>query len=96
MQTQSHIQPLCPALKDSEALILAHHNLVQPLWKGIEDSTNGWIIITEQMVAGLQGLQQPKDQIYEWQRAWDEVTDLHLEEEAWNLSGSSRQRRHDN
>jgi hypothetical protein len=52
------------------------------LWKGIEDSTNGWIIITEQTVAGLQGLLQPEDQIYEWQRAWDEVTDLHLEEEA--------------
>jgi hypothetical protein len=66
-ETQSHIQCLCPALKDSEALIWAHHNLAQPLWKGIEDSTNGWIIITEQTVAGLQGLLQPEDQIYEWQ-----------------------------
>ncbi len=30
-------------------------------------------------MVGLQGLQQPEDQIDTWQRAWDEVTDLHLE-----------------
>ena len=35
----------------------------------------------EQTVAGRQGLQQPADQIDEWQRAWDEVTDMYLEGE---------------
>jgi hypothetical protein len=29
--------------------------------------------------AGLQDLQQPEDQIIEWQRAWDEVADVHWE-----------------
>ncbi len=33
------------------------------------------------MVAGLQGLQQPEEQVNAWQRAWDEVNDLHLEGE---------------
>jgi hypothetical protein len=60
-EIQSHIQCLCPALK--EARILAHHNMAQLLWKGMEDSTNGWIIVTEQTVVGLQGLQQPEEQI---------------------------------
>jgi hypothetical protein len=72
-ETQSHIHCLCPALK--EALIQAHHNMPQRLWKGIEDSTNGWIIVKEQTVAGLQGLPQPEEQIDTWQRAWDKVTD---------------------
>ena len=40
-----------------------------------------WIIITEQTVAGLQGLPQPEDRIAEWQQAWDEMTDRHLEGE---------------
>ena len=39
------------------------------------DFTKGWIIITRQTVAGLQGLPQPEDRIAEWQRAWDEMTD---------------------
>ncbi len=39
-ETQSHIQCLCPALK--EARIRAHHNMAQRLWKGIKDSTKGW------------------------------------------------------
>ncbi len=29
--------------------------------------------------AGLQDLHQPEDQIIEWQRAWDEVADVHWE-----------------
>ena len=37
------------------------------MWKGITDFTKGWIIITEQTVAGLQGLPQPEDRIAEWQ-----------------------------
>jgi hypothetical protein len=49
------------------------------LWKGVEDSNNGWIIVTEQTAAGLQVLHQPEEQIDAWQQAWDEVTDLHLE-----------------
>jgi hypothetical protein len=76
-ETQSHIQCLCPALK--EARIRAHHNMAQSLWKGIKDSTKGWTIITEQTVEGLQGLQQQEEQIDAWQLAWDEVDDLHLE-----------------
>jgi hypothetical protein len=51
------------------------------LWKGIEDSTNGWIIVTEQTVEGLQGLPQQEEQIDAWQLAWDEVTDELLEGE---------------
>jgi ribonuclease HI len=78
-ETQSHIQCLCPALK--EARIRAHHNMAQRLWKGIKDSTTGWTIVTEQTVAGLQGLPQPEEQIDAWQRAWDEVDDMHLEGE---------------
>ncbi len=76
-ETQSHIKYLCPALK--EAWIWAHHNMAQLLCKETEDSTNGWIIVTQQTVAGLQGLQQPEEQIDAWQLAWDEVTDELLE-----------------
>ncbi len=54
-------------------------NMAQRLWKGIKDSTKGWTIVTEQTVAGLQGLPQPEEQIDAWQRAEDEVDDLHLE-----------------
>jgi hypothetical protein len=32
-------------------------------------------------VAGLLGLPQPEARLDEWQRAWDEVTDVHLEGE---------------
>jgi ribonuclease HI len=78
-ETQSHIQCLCPALK--EARIRAHHNLAHRLWKGIEDATSGWTLAIEQTVAGLQGLPQPADLINDWQRAWDEVSDIHLEGE---------------
>jgi hypothetical protein len=78
-ETQSHIQCLCPALK--EARIRAHHNMAHRLWKGIQDSTRGWTIAIEQTVAGLQGLPQPEDRIDDWQRAWDEVADVHLEGE---------------
>ena len=55
--------------------------MAQRLWKGIKDSMKGWTIITEQTVAGLQGLPQPEDRIAEWQRAWNEMMDLHLEGE---------------
>jgi hypothetical protein len=51
------------------------------LWKGIKDSTKGWTIVTEQTVAGLQGLQRLEEQIDAWQLAQDEVDDLHLEGE---------------
>ncbi len=40
-----------------------------------------WTITTEQTVAGLQGLPQPEELIPEWQRAWDELTDLTLDGE---------------
>ncbi len=57
----------------------AHHNMAQRLWQGIKDSTKEWTIVTEQTVAGLQGLPQPEEQIDAWQRAWNEVDNLHLE-----------------
>ncbi len=50
-------------------------------------------------MAGLQGLPQPEEQIDAWQRAWDEVDDLHLEGEevqadaespTWQLIGKGR------
>jgi hypothetical protein len=78
-ETQSHIQCLCPALK--EARIRAHHNIAQRLWKGIKEASRGWTIVTEQTVAGLLGLPQPEDQMGEWQLAWDEMDNWHLEGE---------------
>jgi hypothetical protein len=78
-ETQSHIQCLCPALK--EARIRAHHNIAKRLWQGIRAAANGWqwVITTEQTVAGLQGLTQPAERLDDWQRAWDEMTDVHQE-----------------
>ena len=78
-ETQSHIQCLCPALK--EARIRAHHNMAHRLWKGIQASTKDWVIAIEQTVAGLQGLPQPEARLDEWQKAWDEVNEVHLEGE---------------
>ncbi len=43
-ETQSHVQCSCLVLK--EAMIRAHHNLAQRLWKGIRDATKGWIVTT--------------------------------------------------
>jgi len=82
-ETQSHIQCLCPALQ--EARIRAHHNIAKRLWQGIRAVAKGWIITTEQTVEGLLGLPQPEERIDEWQRAWDELTDVHLEGEGWEL-----------
>jgi hypothetical protein len=79
-ETQSHIQCLCLVLKT--ARIRAHHNLAQLLLKGIEDPTQRMdhrFIVTEQTLSGLHGLSQPENQIHAWQRAWNEVIDLHLE-----------------
>ena len=44
-------------------------------------ANKGWVITTEQTVEGLLGLPQPEEKIHEWQRAWDELTDFHLEGE---------------
>jgi ribonuclease HI len=91
-ETQSHIQCLCPALK--EARIRAHHNMAHRLWDGIQASTNGWVIAVEQTVAGLQGLPQTEARLDEWQRAWDEVADAHLEgEEELNDTDRAIQRK---
>jgi hypothetical protein len=90
-ETQSHIQCLCPALK--EAWIRAHHNMAHRLWKGIEDTTNEWIIVTEQTVEGLQGLPQPEEQIDAWQRAWNEVTGELLEGEEGPADANTAVRR---
>ncbi len=62
-ETQSHIQFLCPALKD--ASILVHHNLAHWLWKGISDASKQFCICMEQTGDGLSGLQQPDEQIQE-------------------------------
>ncbi len=58
-ETKSHIQWLCPALKD--ASIRAHHNLAQLLWKGIEDASKHFHICSEQTVDGLRCLPQPEE-----------------------------------
>ena len=49
-ETQSHIQCLCPALK--EARIREHHNMAHRLWEGIQASTNGWVIAVEHWAPG--------------------------------------------
>ena len=71
-ETQSHIQCLCPAPKDSR--MQAHHNLAHRLWKGISVASKKFHICVEQTVDGLRGLPQPEDQIKEWQQALDELT----------------------
>jgi hypothetical protein len=55
--------------------------MAQRLCKGSKDSTKGWTIVTVQTVAGLQGLPQLEEQIDVWQRAWNEVDDMHLDGE---------------
>jgi hypothetical protein len=91
-ETQSHIQCLCPALK--EARIRAHQNMAHRLWEDIQASTNGWVVAVEQTVAGLQGLLQPEARLDEWQRTWDEVADEHLEgEEELNDTDRAIQRK---
>jgi hypothetical protein len=52
---------------------------------GIRDASKGWIITTEQTVAGLQSLPQPEKFIPEWQRAWDKLTDLKLDGEGEDM-----------
>ncbi len=59
VETQSHIQFLCLALK--EARIRAHHILVQMFWRGIEDASKWWIIAVDQTVVGLQGLTKQEE-----------------------------------
>ncbi len=76
-ETQSHIQCLSGIQGGPDP----GHNMAQLLWKGIEDAAKQWTIVTEQTVAGLQGLPQPEERIDAWQQAWDEVDDLHLEVE---------------
>jgi hypothetical protein len=51
--------------------------------------TKEWVITTEQTVEGLLGLPQPEGQIDEWQRAWDELTDVHLEGEGWETDAAT-------
>jgi hypothetical protein len=50
-ETHSHIQCLCPALK--EARIQAHHNMAHLLWRGIEALTRGYTIAIDHTVVGL-------------------------------------------
>ena len=90
-ETQSHIQCLCPALND--ARIRAHHNLAHRLWKDISDATKNIHICVEQTVDGLRGLPQPdslpedSERIPEWQRAWDELSDIQLEVQEEDTDG---------
>jgi hypothetical protein len=67
--------------RSSMSLASSNRSEAHLLWRGIPASTKGLTIAIEQTVAGLQGLTQPDDQIDEWQRAWDEVTDTTLEVE---------------
>jgi hypothetical protein len=68
--------------------------MAQLLWKGNKDSTKGWTIVTEQTVSGLQGLQQPEEQLEVRKWAWDEVNDLHLKgEEAQADTNMAAQRK---
>ncbi len=41
----------------------------------------------EQTVDGLHGIPQPKEQIQEWQLAWDELTDVQLEVQEGDTEG---------
>ena len=86
-ETQSHIQCICPALK--EARIRAHHNLANTLWAGISAAGRNWVIGKELTVVGLQNLNPPSDRLDEWYRAMDEVTDEQLEAEVGEEEASS-------
>ncbi len=94
-EAQSHIQCLCPALK--EARIRTHHKIAKRLWQGIRAAAEGWVITTEQTVAGLQGLPQPAERIDDWQRAWDEMADVHLEgeDEQTDIDAATQRKRPD-
>ncbi len=92
-ESQSHIQCLCPALKD--ARIRAHHTLAQRLWKGISDASKHFHICVEQTVDGLRGLPQPEEQIEEWQLAWDELTDVQLRVQEGDTEGGIQRKRPD-
>ncbi len=50
-------------------------------WKGIKVASKGWTNLTEQMVEGLLSMQPPEDRMGEWQRAWDEMDNGHMEGE---------------
>ncbi len=68
-ETQSHIQCLCPGLKN--ARIRALHNLAHLLWRVVSDASKMIYITAEQAVDG-------EEQITAWRRAWDEITDMTL------------------
>ena len=87
-ETQSHIQCLCPALKD--ACIRAHHNLAHRLWEGILEASKKLHICVELTVDGLLGFPQPEEQRLEWQRAWDELSDLRLEVQEEDTEGNGQ------
>ena len=86
-ETQSHIQCMCPALK--EARIRAHHNLANTLWAGISAAGERWVIGKELTVVGLQGLNPPSNRLDEWYRAMDEMTEEQLEAEVEEEAASS-------
>ena len=86
-ETQSHIQCICPALK--EARIRAHHNLANTLWDGIRAAGRKWVIEKELTVVGLQSLNPPGNRLDEWYRAMDEMTDEQLEAEVGEEEASS-------
>ena len=92
-ETQSHIQCLCPALKD--ASIRAHHNLAHRLWKGISDASKNFHICVEQTTDGLSGLPQHEERIPEWKRAWDELSDIQLEVQEEDTDGIIQRKRPD-
>ena len=76
-ETLSHVQCVCPALK--EARIRAHHNLVTKLWGWLEKASPRWRIHQEMTVDALCGLEAPLDCHADWQRAVDELQEPDLE-----------------
>ncbi len=61
-ETQSHIQCLCPALKE-EARIQAHHNMAQRLWKCIKDSTKGGPSLQSRLWRGSRACRNRKSRL---------------------------------
>lgn len=94
-ETQTHIQCVCPALKEER--IRVHHELAEYLWRSIERASQGWSFHREATVAGLNGITVPTDATDAWQRMCDDLADedLVLVGEDAALSSSIRRKRPD-
>ena len=79
-ETQTHIQCVCPALK--EMRIRAHHTLAGMLWDRITHKGTPFCIHREVTVDGLRGLPAPMDRLDDWQRCMDCLIDNDLDVDA--------------